>query len=85
MNSSHLGNSTKKFVPAPLSQYQDLLSQQTLHVLAESTEAVKILPIPILPATQGTATSHSSPNSPVKLTQAFTSFQSPSKKCKMDM
>jgi len=48
-------------------------------------EAVKILPIPILPATQGTTTSGSGSNSPVKLTQAFTLFQSPSKKHKMDM
>jgi hypothetical protein len=54
-------------------------------VLAESMEAIKILPIPTLPETQGTTTLCSGSNSPMKLTQAFTPFQSPSKKHKMDM
>jgi len=54
-------------------------------VFADSMEAVEIPPIPILHATQGAATSGLGSNSPVKSTQAFTSFQSPSKKCKMDM
>jgi len=65
----------------------DLSSQwtQCVCVLAESMEAIKILPIPTLPATQGTTTLCSGSNSPVKLTQAFTPFQSPSKKHKIDM
>jgi len=61
------------------------VNRHSMCVLANSTEAVKIPPIPILHATQGAAASGLGSNSPVKSTQAFTSFQSPSKKRKMDM